>query len=343
VLPPYIATNHSPSSIVVMVSAVAVLVSGCSFLIDAGRDQCSSNADCSRLELGGTCENGVCVAPRAPGINEPDEMKDRCDGGECEPADGGMDAAIVDPGCSVDPDCESDERCYKGGCETEAVVERFICDPPVAMRTATVPFRMAAREFASEQPPKGLKASACNRPDLTCKSPVATFEDATGMGVIEMELPFEFSGFLQVLSSETLPALWYFTRPLIAPRVAKDLAVVAPASLDLLAAITGQTVMASKGLVVLEAFDCTETAVGGIHFEENTETASPFYIVDGLPNTASNITVRDERTNNAPGGFLNATPGFTVFTAHIGVDGPVLGEFNGHVRAGAVTYLDIYP
>jgi len=53
--------------------------------------------------------------------------------------------------------------------------------------------------------------------------------------------------------------------------------------------------------------------------------------------------VRDEMVDEAPGGFVNADPGFTLFTARIGVDGPVLGEYNANVRASTVTYLDIHP
>jgi hypothetical protein len=68
-----------------------------------------------------------------------------------------------------------------------------------------------------------------------------------------------------------------------------------------------------------------------------------FLIDNGLPNLEATVTVRDDANNEAPAGFLNAAPGFTVFSARIGQAGPRLGEFNANVRASAVTYLDIYP
>jgi hypothetical protein len=202
---------------------------------------------------------------------------------------------------------------------------------------------MPVREFRTAMAPKGLKAVACGDTDATCATPVASYEDMDGTAVIKLELQQGFDGFLMVTSDETLPGLWYFTQPLNTARVAKPLAAVSPTSLELLAAITGYPVDASKGLVIMEAFDCNGIAAGGIHFEEGKRAARPFYIIDERPSREATVTVRDETADLAAGGFLNAPPGFTVFTARIGVEGPVLNEYNAHVQAGTVTYLDIYP
>ncbi|HMI93303.1 MAG TPA: hypothetical protein VK509_18155, partial [Polyangiales bacterium] len=189
----------------------------------------------------------------------------------------------------------------------------------------------------------GLEALACSINDVSCKTPLGTFVDVEGTANVKMMLPRGFDGFLKVTSTDTLPGLWYFTEPLLVPRVAKPLAAVSPATLELLAAITGLSVDASKGLVILEAFDCNNVAAGGIHFEEGKRTARPFYIIDELPSLEATVTARDDMADLAAGGFLNAPPGFTVFTARIGVDGPVLNQHNAHVQASTVTYLDIYP
>jgi hypothetical protein len=164
-----------------------------------------------------------------------------------------------------------------------------------------------------------------------------------GTGDIELELPYRFSGFLEVHSSDALTALWYFTEPLLEPRVAKDLLVPAPSTVAVLASVTGFALESNKGIVILEAFDCEGVARGGISFEESKQGALPFFIVDELPNSEANVTVRDDMNDIAIGGFLNAAPGFTLFTARLGVDGPKLGEFNANVRASTVTYLDIHP
>lgn len=344
--------NPFCSRLLAVVLAVAAFAAGCSFLIDAGRDQCSSNSDCTDLGLSGTCESGVCIAPRASmSPSKPGDGEPMCDGDKCEmKTDAGTDAGKTMPPddgkCARNADCASNERCFKNQCGLTRDVERFMCDPTMPAQSATVHFEMPVREFVSDMAPKGLKALACEVNDVSCANPVAMFADPdnTSDGVIKLELPYEFDGFLQVTASpDMLPGLWYFTRPLTESRVAKPLAAVAPATLELLAAIAGHAVMANRGLVIIEAFDCANIAVGGIHFEESKAAAIPFYIIDELPSIESTVTVRDEKNDIAAGGFLNASPGFTVFTARIGTTGPVLGEYNGHVRASTVTYLDIYP
>jgi hypothetical protein len=314
----------------VLLAAAPVLI-GCSFLVDAGDDQCTRDRDCGDLGLSGSCEQGVCVlaAPtsmREDGVSAPD---------------GGLSG---DPSsCLGSMRCDDGEICFKDQCVAERDVERFVCEAQTPAMAERVRFAMHVKEFVSDQPPIALTASACMRNDVSCANPVAMFEDSEGTGDIELELPYDFSGFLEVRSEDTLTALWYFTEPLREPRVAKDLKIPSPATVELLAAITGLSVDASRGLVILEAFDCAQMASGGIHFEESKQRAIPFYIIDEQPNVESTVTVRDDDTNEAIGGFLNATPGFTLFTAHIGVDGPRLGEYNANVRANTVTYLDIYP
>jgi hypothetical protein len=332
VLSPYIATNHSLSPVVAMAAVMAALVSGCSLLIDAGRDQCSSTADCAGLGLDGSCERGVCVAPKAMSPSQ------RADGG----VDGGMLASGT---CRRDPDCEDGESCFKQKCAPTLDVQPFICETPAAppISSELVMFEMPVREFVSDKAPMGLTVVACSINDVSCKTPAGSYTDMDGTANVKLMLPRGFDGFLKVTSTDTLPGLWYFTQPLVAPRVAKPLAAVSPATLDLLAAITGLAVDASKGLVILEAFDCNGVASGGIHFEEGKRAARPFYIIDELPSLEATVTVRDAMADLAAGGFLNAPPGFTVFTARIGVDGPVLNQHNAHVQASTVTYLDIYP
>ena len=343
---PY-AVNVFPRFVILLLAATSLALWGCSLLVDAGRDQCTSDDDCTHIGLPGSCDQGVCIASmqRTAPVTTPDDQAG-CDGGSCGRSDAGSAAGRApasDGTCSEDADCARDARCFKQTCAPASLVEPFLCAAPEPEAVSMVHFAMPAREFVSDQAPKGLKASACRVNDIGCADPIASFEDSSGMGMIELDLPLGFDGFLDVRSDETLPALWYFTQPITAPRVAKSLGMVAPGTLSLLAAITGYTVEADKGVVVLEAFDCSKTAVGGIHFEESKHAAVPFFIIDSTPSAESTVTVRDEKTDNAPGGFLNATPGFTLFTARIGVDGPVLGEFNAHVRANTVTYLDIYP
>jgi hypothetical protein len=318
--------------------AAAPLLFGCSWLVEVGDDQCTRDRDCSAIGLSGTCEQGVCVA-RSPATEAPgpDDQRDAATPEIDAATSGGSNS------CLGSMRCEDDDVCFKEQCVPMRDVERFLCEEQEPPRIDELRFQMHVKEFVSQTPAAGLTASACVANDVSCNNPVATFEDTEGTGDIVIDLPYEFAGFLQVRSDDTLPALWYFTRPLIEPRVANDLEVPSPTTVQLLAAVTQLTPDASKGLVILEAFDCAGVAVPGVSFAESKKSAIPFFIVDDLPNLESTVTVRNDEANQAVGGFLNATPGFTLFTARIGVEGTKLGEYNALVRANTVTYLDIYP
>jgi hypothetical protein len=310
----------------------ASTLTGCSWLVDAGADQCSRDRDCGEIGLSGICEQGVCVRGPASG---------QSNGGISTPGDGGV---AGDPGsCLGSMRCNDGDTCFKEQCVPERDVERFVCEERAPPVVPTVHFEMNVREFVSNMAPMGLRVSACEVNDVSCANAVATWEDTAGTGTIVLDLPYEFDGYLEVQSDDVLSALWYFTQPLRQERMNKDLRIPSPSTVELLAAVSGLAVDASKGLVILEAFDCSGMAVPGIHFEESKQRAIPFFIIDDLPNTESTVTVRDDTANQALGGFLNATPGFTIFTARIGVEGTTLGVFNAHVRANTVTYLDIYP
>jgi hypothetical protein len=327
--------------------ALMVATQGCSFLIDVDKDQCMRDSDCDREGFVATCEENVCVRVEDDG---PDPDDEDCDGGRCETAnDGGMtesDAgALTEVGdsCLGSLRCVEDAVCFKDECVLERDVARFLCEPEEPQPADTVRFTMPVRDFVSDAPLVNMRVLACLENDVSCADPIATFDDTAGTGDIVLDLPYEFAGYLEVRADETLTSLWYFTKPLLEETNAKVLKAVSPSALTLLASVASLTVDNSRGVVILEAFDCTLTAVGGIHFEESKKSAIPFFIIDGIPNKESTITVRNELENQAAGGFINATPGFTNFTARLGIDGPMLGSFNANVKANTVTYLDIHP
>jgi hypothetical protein len=324
-------------------------LAGCSFLIDVNRDQCSTDGDCERAGVAGSCEQGICVMQS--------DSPATCDGGECSSVSDAGDAgdggdgdggdAGMDPSgvlCS-DVRCEEGELCFAETCVSEATIAPFICEPEEpAAPVGPVSFRMPVRDFVTGEPLPDLVVLACREADVSCDSPIARFDDPEGTGDIELELPYEFQGYLEVSSPAVLTSLWYFTKPLLEPLEAKVLKAVAPSTVEVLASITGIDVDSnSKGIVILEAFDCERNAAGGIHFEEEKRTALPFYIIDERPNREATVSVRNEVENQAAGGFVNATPGFTQFFARIGVDGPILGGVNANVKANTVTYVDIHP
>ncbi len=317
------------------------LLAGCSFLIDVNRDQCSTDGDCDWAGVSSSCNQGICVAMSS--------SSSTCDGGECSPV---TDASEPVADASTEPDglmcngtrCEEAEVCFADTCAVATSVAPYMCEvdePPAPV--GSIRFTMPVRDFVSDAPLPNLMVLACRENDLACDSPIARFDDVDGTGDVVLELPYKFRGYLEVSSSAALTSLWFFTQPLLEPLNAKVLKAVAPTTVDLLAAIAGLQIDRSQGIVIVEPFDCDGNPAGGIHIEESKQTAIPFYIIDERPSIEATVTVRDDVENQAAGGFVNATPGFTLFTARIGVDGPVLGEVNANVKSNTVTYIDIHP
>jgi hypothetical protein len=314
---------------IVLVTCTALAL-GCSALIEVDAHQCAKHAQCVEADLGDRCESGVCV-----------EAARGCKGETCESS-----VRTPDSVCASDRHCSEDAapRCLRGVCVSEELAALWICEPepePEPTESGPVEYSFDVIEFRSGKPPGNLVASACRSNDADCSDPLATFEDEAGTGHVQFELPSGFLGFIQV-ESDALPALSYLSKPIRRDTVGRVLPVSAPSTVELLATIDGTTVDPDKGIALLEAFDCTDTPAGGVHFEESRGTAHPFYIVNHTPNSDITTSVLDAENNVADGGFLNLDPGFITFTARLGVDGPVLGEFNARVRAGAITFVDMY-
>jgi hypothetical protein len=304
---------------------------GCSALINVSGTQCDTNADCSTSMLGDQCIEHVCVSSNiAP-----------CQGANCSAGVANATTAI----CTSDDACKQKNlpRCMRGTCVSADVAARWVCttDSPPDEAGDTIHYSFRVLEFVSREAPKNISALACRSNDVSCGSPVASFEDSDATGLVEMDIPRGFLGFFEV-RSDALTAYSYITKPLREDTVDRDLQVSAQSTVDLLASIDGTPFDMTKGIMLVEAFDCTGTPSGGIHFSESKDTAHPFYIVNHVPNSDATVSVFDPDNNVADGGFINVQPGFVTVTAELGVGGPKLGEFNAHVRESAVTYIDMY-
>jgi hypothetical protein len=306
------------------------MLSGCSALIGVSDTQCDKSSECVSAGLGDRCVAHVCVETKANGG-----------------ADAGTDAGD-DPATAI---CASDNECGKGGlprcmngaCVSEELASRWMCtaEEEAPAESGTVHYSFHVVEFVSRQPPMNVRATACRTNDVGCTDPVATFMDTDGAGLVQFDLPVGFLGFFEVMSDAS-PALSYLTRPVTKDTLDRDLQVPSPSTVQLLAAIEGFVWEPTKGMALVEAFDCSGTPAGGVQFTESRGSSTPFYIVDNTPNRDASVSVYDVDKNVADGGFINVQPGFVTFTAHWGIDGPTLGSFNAHVRAGTVTYIDMY-
>jgi len=277
-------------------------------------------------------------------------------------ASGGCSVAIDVDGkqCSADADCTARDlgdmcvhnvcvRSQTGGPDAgpddkkSDVPERFQCGADGSgSLSETVHYTFQVVEFVTRKAPEGLVVLACRNNDVVCADPSARYEDTNGTGLVELDLPFGFMGFFEVKSKVTLPALSYLTKPVLEDRRDRDLQVASAKTVEGLAAIANMPFDETKGIVMIEAFDCTRMPAEGVHFTEAKGGSTAFYLVNHVPNAEVTASVYDKDNNVADGGFLNVMPGYVTFSAYYGKDGPLLGEFNAAVRASTVTFIDMY-
>jgi hypothetical protein len=305
---------------------MALHLSACSALIDVSGHQCETDVQCRDRQLGDMCSENVC-------ITAPQQM-----------AGGIQDSARRNDPCVRETDCSAaTPRCMRGACVSQDVADMFLCRPQPAppIDAAIVRYSFKVIEYVMRLPPANISARACRGNDVKCTNPIMPVRIVQETGSVEFELPRGFLGFFEVLS-DAVPALSYLTKPIEVDTVDRDLQLSAPQTFMTFAMLDGAEIDDTKGVALLEAFDCQGTPVGGVHFESSVGNVRPFYIVNHVPNRAASVSSLDTVNNVADGGFMNVEPGFVTFTARYGVGGPVLGSFNVAVRASTFTFVDMY-
>jgi len=305
----------------------AAVISSCSALIHTDERQCKHDLDCVTAKLGTTCVDQVCI------------MEEECQGETCSMSN----ASASEGTCDTDKECKSaaSPRCWNKKCVSNDVANRWICSDDQTIKGATVRYGFHIVDFLSRQPPNNVVARACRNSDVGCAEPVATFTDMDKTGHAQFELPTGFFGFFEV-TSDSLPTVLYVTKPITRNTLNRDLPVLTPDTVQLLAGAVGYPYDSKKGLALLEALDCSDTPAGGIQFSIVGGSADQFYVVDQVPSRDAKISQYDVTNNTANGGFLNVPPGFVTFGAHLGVDGLQLGTFNARIRANAITFIDMH-
>lgn len=297
-------------------------LAGCSALINVSDKQCNDDMECSSKGFGTMCVDHVCVDPN-------------------DKSDGGASSST----CSNDAQCGTGATpyCMNGSCVNEDLADRFVCPADTTpMTSATVHYTVNVLNYITRKPPTNLTVKACKNADVTCASPLGSFDDTTGMGVVDMDLPWGFIGFFQVLTADSVESYSYVTKQLKQDTTDRDIQLLKPSDLTFLSTSAGVDAEASKGIALVEAFDCTGKSQGGVHFEESTNTATPFYIIDGVPNKTATVSKYNVDSDVADGGFVNIRPDFVTFTARWGIDGPAIGSTNVQIRPGTVTYVDMH-
>jgi hypothetical protein len=305
---------------------MALQLGACSALVDVSGHQCETDVQCRDRQLGDMCSENVC-------ITAPLQM-----------AGGIQDGVRRNEPCVRETDCSgATPRCMRGTCVGQDVADMFLCraQEPLPIDATPVKYEFKVIEYVMRAPPANISARACRGNDVKCTNPIMPVRITQATGLVEFELPRGFLCFFEVLS-DAVPALSYLTKPIDVDKVDRDLQLSSPQTFMNFAMLDGAEIDDTKGVALLEAFDCLGKPVGGVHFESSVGNVRPFYIVNHVPNNAASVSSLDTVNNVADGGFMNVEPGFVTFTARYGVGGPVLGSFNVAVRANTFTFVDMY-
>jgi hypothetical protein len=305
---------------------MALQLSACSALVDVSGHQCETDVQCRDRQLGDMCSENVCItAPlqMAGGIQESPRRNESC---------------VRETDCSA-----ATPRCMRGTCVSQDVADMFLCRPPAdpPIDAAPVKYKFKVIEYVMRVPPANITAKACRGNDVKCTNPIMPVSIAQDTGTVEFLLPSGFLGFFEVLS-DAVPALSYLTKPIQVDTVDRDLQLSSPQTFMTFAMLDNAEIDDTKGVALLEAFDCQGKPVGGVHFESSVAGVRPFYIVNHVPNSVATVSSLDPVNDVADGGFMNVQPGFVTFTARYGVGGPELGKFNVSVRPNTFTFVDMY-
>jgi hypothetical protein len=203
-----------------------------------------------------------------------------------------------------------------------------------------LPFTTQVKELSTQKPPKGLMVKVCRTDDTECTDPEKTFQDLAGTGDVTLLLPWQFSGYLEFSSSDTLTSLYYMNRPVTEPILAKSVLLITQGLISAASMLGREPVdLDQNGLVVAQMRECSGEPATSIRFEISDPGSWQFFLADGVPSADSTLSMFDPAT----GGFMNVQPGTVSVKARLGVEGPLLGEAKLNVRPKTISQLQIYP
>lgn len=272
------------------------------------------------------------------------ETQPECASSGCDPSTSSSELMVNTSMCDVDSDCSGKTpRCLAKACVDRRSADYWLCPAnDKTVMTATVRYGFHVVDFLSRAPPKGVRVNACRNMDIGCSQPVATSVDTDGTGEVQVTLPTGFTGYFEVRSEGEMDTLLYVTQPIVKNTRNRDLPVLTPDIVDITATTLGTPYDMEKGIVLMEAIDCSGTPQGGIHFA-TMDDAIPFYLINQLPTKDQMLTVYDPTNNTADGGYINVPAGFATFSAQVGTDEDALqlGMFNAQIRPNTITFIDM--
>lgn len=266
--------------------------------------------------------------------------------------------------CETDLDCEGRQGVAEGSvcsanvCEAPAQEpevmfaegEDFSCvgdqSPPVGSGDDVV---VSARfaSVGSDVAPEGALVRVCNALDLGCTDPLLEIVPEED-GSTELTLPFAFTGYLEVVSDETLPAQLVFPRPVDENTVISGdgqgglprVPLFSELQMRLLVASVGggAELNLEKTHVLIGALDCAEVPAPGLVLEVSDPDAEIVYVENQAPDTSLTSTGPD-----ATAAALNVEPGLTRLHFRQESTGRLVTSVTVPTLAGRVVFFNAPP
>ena len=182
---------------------------------------------------------------------------------------------------------------------------------------------------------------ACNKLDLTCATPTAT-DFQYFDGVVTLQVPGGFDGFIEVTATGWLDGLVTPSRPMTEDYDFGEFVLMRSEDLALIAALggVGVDINPDAGHGFILALDCQNDIASGVELtvdKQQSDTVG-WYLNGGLPSADETETSADGQ-----GGFINLPPGIRIFQGTIAEKDIVYSTVSTVVRASTITYIDMPP
>jgi hypothetical protein len=248
--------------------------------------------------------------------------------------------------CSTNADCTARGASFTGSTCVDSVCvgeAKWAClGVPLKPPTAPGPFRapFIVQHLVTQTRLGNVKVTLCRKLDVTCSEPLSEELLTDAEGQVTLSVTSGFEGYAYFRGDNIVDGLYFFN-----PGVSADLPPVTiqignAQVMTLLASQAGAMQAIDRGVILLNARDCTGASAAGVTFSTmgSDAAAVPFYSKDGLP-TGDAV-----QTDPAGyGGLLNAEPGSITFTAKVESMGRTLGQVTLLAKAGSITYGSVVP
>lgn len=187
-------------------------------------------------------------------------------------------------------------------------------------------------------PITNFEGRVCEAVDLSCASPLSEIHGLGSDGLLEVDLPIGFAGFIEFEADNHAPAVFYMRRPVFHDTVdLLPIPFLPTAGLMQLAGLLNVELLPDLGILSVAAIDCRGERAPGVTFENNLG-GKVLYFIDGLPNVMVNAT-----DILGFGGFVNVPPRLLEVSAEVAADARQIGTRSVVPRVGRIVGVTVRP